>query len=283
MASWVYVDGALVPGDQAAVSPLDRGLLYGYGLFETVRAYEGRCFRLGRHLERLMAGAERLALAAALDRDGLERAVYRTLEANGLRDARVRLTVTAGVGERGLSPPLSGAATVIVVAEGLAAPGRDEGVSAAIVGARRNSASPLAGIKSLNYLEALVAHAQALAQGAQQAIMLNERGHVAEGSTSNIFLVSQGRLLTPAPACGILCGITREAVLECAADLGIEAAEVELPAEALFAADEVFLTSSIVELAPVARVDGRAIGDGGRGKVTAQLAAAYRELVRRER
>lgn len=280
----IYFNGALVRRGEARLSPFDRGFLYGYGLFETMRSYGGRIFRLDRHLARLMRSAEKLGLATALDPVEPEQAVFKTLKANKLSDARIRLTVAAGEGERGLVPPIAGKATIVVIAEklDLASHVYEQGVSAAIVSLRRNSQSPLSGIKSLNYLESLAAHSEALARGADEAIMLNERGFVAEGSTSNIFLVVAGKLLTPSLGSGILPGITREAVLELAHALGIEAVEGEIPPPDLLRADEAFLTNSVREIVPVVTVDGKAIGSGKPGEVTRRLMAAYKELVRKE-
>lgn len=284
MAGVVYLNGRLIPAEEARVSPLDRGFLYGYGLFETVRSYGGRVFRLDRHLARLMRGAEVLGLASGLDAAELERAMYRTPEANGLADARIRLTVAAGEGERSLDMPPSGSLTVLVVAEPLHVAGRmyEEGISAVVVSARRNSQSPVSAIKSLNYLDGLLARAEAEARGADEAILLNDRGYIAECSSSNIFLVSSGRLLTPSVASGILPGVTREAVLEVAAEQGIESVEGDIARDELTRADEVFITTSVREVVPVVAVDGRAVGSGKPGPVTGRLAAAYRQLMQRE-
>jgi branched-chain amino acid aminotransferase group I len=283
MEDIIYLNGALVPREEARVSPLDRGFLYGYGLFETMRAYRGRVFRLDRHLARLMRSAQRLGLASELDPTGLEQAIYKTLKANKLAEARIRLTVSAGEGERGLVPPTSGKLTIMVVVERLSPQVDEDGVSAAIVSPRRNSQSPLSRIKSLNYLDSLIAHSEALARGADEAIMLNERGVVCECSTSNIFLVVAGKLITPSEESGILPGITREAILDLAQALGIEAAvEDEIPPSDLLRADEAFLTNSVREIVPIVMVDGKAIGPGKPGAVTRRLMAAYRELVGKE-
>lgn len=285
MEEIVYLNGALVPRGEARLSSLDRGFLYGYGLFETMRSYGGRVFRLDRHLARLMSSAEKLGLVSELDPADLERAIYETLEANKLADARIRLTVSAGEGERRLAPPTSGKATIMVVAEKLVPPPPqvyEDGVRAAIVSPRPNSRSSLSQIKSLNYLNSLMAHSEALALGADEAIMLNERGFVAESSISNIFLVVSGKLLTPSLESGILPGITREAVLGLAHALGIEAVEGEIPPSDLLRADEAFLTNSVREIVPVVMVDGKAIGSGKPGEVTRRLIAAYKELVLKE-
>jgi len=278
----IYINGALVPRGEAMISPFDRGILYGYGLFETMRSYGGRVFSLDRHLARLMHSADKIGLDASLDPATLRQAIHRTLEANKLMDARIRLTVLAGEGERGLAPPTSGMLTIIVVAEELVLPSPqayEDGISAAVVSVRRNSQSPLAGIKSIGYLDNLLAHSEAVAAGADEAILLNERGFVAECSTSNIFLVVEGRLFTPSAESGILPGITREVVLELAQGLGITAVAGEIPLAQLLRADEAFLTNSVVEVMPIVEVDGKSIGSGKSGEVTKRLMAAYRELV----
>jgi branched-subunit amino acid aminotransferase/4-amino-4-deoxychorismate lyase len=230
-----------------------------------------------------MHSAEKLGLAALLDPAALEQAIHRTLEANKLSDARIRLTVLAGEGERELAPPTSGILTIMVVAEELVPPppkAYEDGIRAAIVSVRRNSQSPLSGIKSIGYLDNLLAHSEAVAAGADEAILLNEQDFVAECSTSNIFLVVEGRLLTPSAESGILPGITREVVLELALNLGIAVdEEEEIPLAQLLRANEAFLTNSIVEVMPIAEVNGKPIGTGKPGEVTKRLMAAYRELV----
>jgi len=278
----IYINGELVPRREARISPFDRGILYGYGLFETMRSYGGYVFSLDRHLARLMHSADKIGLDASLDPAALRQAIHRTLEANKLMDARIRLTVTAGEGERGLAPPTSGMLTIMVVAEELVLPppqAYEDGIGAAVVSVRRNSQSPLSGIKSIGYLDNLLAHSEAVAAGAEEAILLNERGFVAECSTSNIFLVVEGRLFTPSAESGILPGITREVVLELAQGLGITAVAGEIPLAHLLRADEAFLTNSVVEVMPIAKVDGKPIGSGKSGEVTKRLMAAYRELV----
>lgn len=285
MKGIIYINGAMVPREEARISPFDRGFLYGYGLFETMRSYGGQVFRLDRHLARLMRSAERLGIASLLDPAVLERAVQKTLEVNRLHDARIRLSVSAGEGERGLALPESGTLTIVVVAERLVLPPPqvyEKGVSAAIVSVRRNSQSPLSGIKSIAYMDSLLAHSEAVAQGADEAILLNERGLVAECSTSNIFLVVGGRLLTPSAESGILPGITREVVLELADGLSLATAVGEIQLADLLGADEAFLTSSIRELVPITEVDGRPIGSGKPGEVTGRLISAYREQVLRQ-
>ena len=282
MKELIYVNGALVPRTEARISPLDRGLLYGYGLFETMRSYGGYVFSLDRHLARLMRSAAKLGLAALLDPVVLRQVIYETLEANEHPDARIRLTVLAGEGERGLTLPTPGALTIIIVAEKLVLPppqAYKEGLCAVVVSTRRNSRSLLSGIKSINYLDSLVAQSEAVAAGADQAILLNERGFVAECSTSNIFLVVGGKLLTPSVESGILPGVTREEVIELALNLGVAVVEEEISLAVLLDADEAFMTNSIIEIMPITTVDGKPVGSGMVGEITEKLMGAYRELV----
>jgi branched-chain amino acid aminotransferase len=278
----IYINGALVPRGEASISPLDRGILYGYGLFETMRSYGGHVFNLDRHLARLMLSAGKIGIDAGLDPVALRQAIYETLEANERPDARIRLTVLAGEGERGLTLPIPGTLTIIIVAEKLVLPpphAYKEGICAVVVNTRRNSRSLLSGIKSINYLDNLVAQSEAVAAGADQAILLNEQGFVAECSTSNIFLVVGGQLLTPSVDSGILPGVTRELVLELARDLGITARVGEIPINDLLCADEAFMTNSIIEVMPITAVDGKPVGSGMVGEITEKLMGAYGELV----
>jgi len=225
-----------------------------------------------------------LGLSPQLDSYDLEQAIYKTLEANRLEDARIRLTVSAGPGERQVAPPRD-AITVMVSAQRLILPPPRvyrKGVSAAIVSISRNSLSPLSQIKATSFLDNLLAYSQALLLGAEEAVLLNERGVVPGCSTSNIFLVAEGILTTPSVESGILPGITREAVLELAHDLGIEVVEGEVPVADLFRAEEAFLTASVREIVPITSVDEKPIGTGRPGPVTRRLMAAYKELVGRE-
>ena len=282
MKELIYINGALVPRAEARISPLDRGILYGYGLFETMRSYGGHVFSLDRHLVRLMHSAGKIGIDAGLDHVVLRQAIYKTLEANERPDARIRLTVLAGEGERGLTLPTPGTLTIIIVAEELVLPpprAYKEGICAVVVSTRRNSRSLLSGIKSINYLDSLVAQSEAIAAGADQAILLNERGFVAECSTSNIFLVVAEKLLTPSVESGILPGVTRELVLELARGLGVAARVGEIPLNHLLGADEAFMTNSLIEVMPITAVDGKPLGSGKVGEITEKLMTAYGELV----
>jgi len=282
MKELIYINGELVPRVEARISPLDRGILYGYGLFETMRSYGGHVFSLDQHLARLMHSAGKIGIDAGLDPVALRQAIYKTLEANERPDVRIRLTVLAGEGERGLTLPTTGTLTIIIVAEELVLPlprAYKEGISAVVVSTRRNSRSLLSGIKSINYLDSLVAQSEAVAAGADQAILLNERGFVAECSTSNIFLVVAEKLLTPSVESGILPGVTREEVIELALTLGVAVVEEEISLAVLLRADEAFMTNSIIEIMPITAVDGKPVGSGRVGEITEKLMRAYRELV----
>ena len=277
MEQIVYLNGSLVPRSQAVISPFDLGFLYGYGLFETMRAYSGRIFRLEKHLERLLKSAK--ALSLPLDAFDLKRACHDTLKANKLKEARIRLTVSLGEGEAAPDLPRHPKPTVLVTAARYV-PLSDEvyrkGYKAVVSTIDQDSQSPLSHLKSANYLNHILARREAKASGADEAILLNERGFLCEGSTSNIFLVSKKNLITPGEESGCLPGITRQVVIELAQGLGISLARREVRLEELLHADEAFLTNSIMELMPVAEVNGQRIG---RGKVTERLMQAYKETV----
>lgn len=277
MEQIVYLNGSLVPRSQAKISPFDLGFLYGYGLFETMRAYSGHIFRLERHLERLSQSAKLLGLP--LNAFDLKRACYDTLRANKLKDARIRLTVSMGEGEATPDLPKHPKPTVLATATRYV-PLSDEayrkGYKAVVSTIDRDSQSPLSRLKSANYLSNILARRDAGAAGADESILLNERGFLCEGSASNIFLVSKGYLITPGEDSGCLPGITRQVVVELAQGLGIGHSEREVQLEELLHADEAFLTNSIMELMPVVEVNGQRIG---RGKVTGRLMQAYRETV----
>ncbi len=283
---WIFLNGELVQRPAAQVSALDRGLLYGYGLFETMRSYGGRVFRLEEHYSRLCHGAARLAMDVPLSLSQLGEAVEAILKRNDLTDAYLRLTVTAG-------PPSdaagrAGEAALFLFARPLAdyppaLYGR--GMAAVVSSVRRNETSPLSRIKSLNYLDNLLAREDARRHDADEAILLNTRGFVAEGSASNVFLVQQGRpacpvgrLLTPGVESGVLPGIARRAVLELAPAAGLEAIESEVGLSAFENASEAFLTNSIMEVMPLTSLDGRPVGSGRPGPVTERLHRLYREL-----
>jgi len=287
MAEIIYLNGRLVPRFEAKLSPFDHGFLYGYGLFETMRAYNGHIFRLDSHLTRLRCSAESIGLTHSIltteeGKQSLKAACMATLEANELKDARLRLTVSAGEGDMTPDPSTCSGPTVLITARNLVPlpPEKYEtGFKAAVSFLRRNSQSPLSRLKSTCYMENVLARMAAKAAGCDEAILLNEQGYLAEGSSTNIFLVSNGELITPCFESGVLPGITRDAVLEIARTSNIKATERWVELNELIEAQEAFLTNSILELMPLVSVEGRPISTGKPGKLTGDLLFAYRKLV----
>jgi branched-chain amino acid aminotransferase len=274
VAGIAWVNGKLLPPEEPAVSPLDGGFMYGEGLFETMRAYGGRVFRLAQHLERLLIAAAELSFTPPTGQE-LSRAVAEALAAGGLPDASVRLTVTPGIA--GSPKP-----TVVVIVRPLALPPADlyeSGCIAVSVAAAQPAGSVLRRIKSLNYLDKLLAQRTASQRGAHEAILVDPDGCVVEGAMRNVFAVFGGELVTPPLSRGLLPGITRQTVLEIARSKDILCRERDIALTELYATDECFLTSSLAEILPVRSVDGNAMRGGGPGPVTRGLTAGYRELV----
>jgi len=280
MGRLVYLNGDFLPEDRASVSIFDRGLLYGDGLFETVRAYGGRLFRLDRHLERLADSARQIGLPPIGDLSG---PANELLARNSLADAYLRITVTRGVG-LGLEATET-SPTVLIIARPLNLPPPEtyaRGYAVRIVPAEHARGAALPGLKSLCYLDKILARRRAREQGADEALLVNSAGALTEAAASNVFLVLGGRLVTPALDQGVLPGITRDAVIELARDVELSVEEEVVPAGLLRDAEECFLTNSIMEIMPVTRADDYLIGRGRPGPITAQLRQAYAELVRRE-
>jgi len=290
MTEIVYLNGALIPRSQASVSVFDHGFLYGYGLFETMRAYHGRIFLLERHLSRLLKSAEAIGLDSNLAGIDLGKACLDTLTANGLEEARLRLTVSRGEVESFPGDSSNITPTVLVTARRytpLPAQVYERGFRVGVSSLRQYSRSLLARIKSTSYLLNMLARLEAEAAGLDESLLLNEQGSITEGSTSNIFFAASGSLVTPSLKSGILPGITREVVIEMAGALGISVTGSEVRLEDLKQFDEAFLTNSMMEIIPLVAVrdiTGKviAIGSGKPGKVTRQLMAAYKEMVERD-
>ncbi len=285
MEEIVYLNGNLTPRSRARLSPFDHGFLYSYGLFETMRAYDGKIFRLDRHLTRLQQSAKVLKIDSKFATFDLEQACYDVLEANKLTQARIRLTISAGEGDITPNPDTCKHITVFIAVRKLKLPSPESyhrGFRTVLSSYRRNSQSPLASIKSTAYLDNVLARQEARTSGADETIILNERGHVAEGSGTNIFLLKGKTLITPCIESGVLPGITREAVLELARSLRIEAVEREVELTELFEAKEAFLTNSIIEIMPLAWLDNKPIGTGQVGILTQRLTSAYMKLVEKE-
>jgi len=283
MAELVYLNGSFVSKEQARVSIFDHGFLYGDGLFETMRAYEGKVFCLDRHLKRLLSAIRLLRMPISYGYRELEDAVYSTLRVNGLAEAYVRLTVWRGEGGRGLDPDSCVASNVAIIArEFIPYPegSYKRGFKAVIVDIRQNRLSPLSRLKSLNFLNNILARMEAKARGADEGLMLNDKGHITEGTVCNLFLVLQRRLLTPSLGSGVLPGITREIILEIAKSQGIKTIETEISPSRLKAAEEAFLTNSLMEVMPLTSVDGKMIGTGLPGPVTRWISRLYQEFIR---
>jgi branched-chain amino acid aminotransferase len=278
----IHVNGELVPSGRASVSVFDHGFLYGDGVFEGIRVYDGLLFRLREHVERLFQSARSLALGIPLTVDEIMDAVVRTVAANDRRDGYVRLVVSRGTGDLGLDPKNCLVPTMVIICDAIALyppAAYENGIALATAGVRRvplESLDPR--VKSLNYLNNLLAKLQARNAGCPEALMLNHQGLVAEGSADNIFIVRAGRLLTPDPLQGALEGITRQAVLDMAATAGIPAAETVIALHDVYNADECFLTGTAAEIVPVTKVDGRLIADGRPGPITRRLMADFRVL-----
>jgi branched-chain amino acid aminotransferase len=287
MALKVWIDGKLYDKDDAKVSVYDHGLLYGDGVFEGIRVYGGRVFESAAHVDRLYASAKAIRLTIPLTRDQVRAAMEETVRANNFRDCYMRLVVTRGVGYLGLNPNKCPTPTVIVITDtidmypkemyekGMAV------ITASVIRNHPNALSPR--IKSLNYLNNILAKIEAVDAGVPEAIMLNHEGNVAECTGDNIFIVRGGVVLTPGTADGILEGITRKVIIELCHKLGVACFEKTLQRHDLYIADECFLTGSAAEVIPVTKIDGRPIGDGQPGPVTRKLLEAFHRHVREYR
>ena len=273
--SSVWLDGRLLPSSAAAIACDDRGLLLGDGLFETLRALGGHPMFLGAHLRRLREGAAVLDLPVPAGDEAIARAVARTLGANGLEqgEAAVRITLTRGSGPRGLPPPPDPRPTLLLTAAAYARP-RSPAAAVIVRTVRRNEHSPSSRLKSLGALDAVLAWQEVERAGADEGLLRCTGGSLAEGVASNLFLVRRGALATPSLDTGALPGVTRRRVLRAATKLGLDAGERLVVPEELGPADEAFLTSSLIGVRPLVRVDGRVIGDGRTGPLTRRLAAA---------
>lgn len=278
----IYINGDFVPESEACVSVFDRGFLYGDGVFETMRSYGGRIFRLGDHVRRLKQSADIIGLRLMQTHERLSDICCQSLERNGLADAILRISVTRGVSAGGIGISRAAEPTIVAFARPptpLPADAYTGGVSAKIVSTVRNTAAAIdSRIKSMNFLNHILARAEAESVGAYEAIMLNSSGHVAEASTANIFFAKGEGLITPRLDCDILPGITRATVLELAGELGIIREERRIEPSELAAFSECFLTNSGIELVPVTRIDDNPVGDGAPGPIYARLHKAYREL-----
>ncbi len=284
MTRIIFMNDRLVPEDEARVSVFDHGLLYGDGVFEGLRSYSGRVFRLDAHIDRLWASARAICLEIPMTKEAVAKAVIDTLAANKLTDGYIRLVVTRGAGSLGLDPNRTKNPQVIVIADTISlypAEFYSKGLKIVTAATQRVQSAALSPrIKSLNYLNNIMAKLEGLRAGCVEALMLNHKGEVAECTGDNVFVVRSGKLLTPPPDAGILEGITRNAVMELAHAAGIDCREATLTRHDLYTADECFLTGTAAEVIPVVDIDGRSIGAGTPGPVTARLTADFHKLVR---
>jgi branched-chain amino acid aminotransferase len=279
----VYVNGAFLPVEEAAISVLDYGFLFGYGLYETTRTYSGRCFRLSAHLQRLEKAARALSIPADITQ--FETLMRETVRRNPLGSGRLRLTLTPGPGSAASDISTCHNPTVLCMHIEYRPHSPEvyaRGLSVILSDTRRNSQSILPGMKASAIVESMLAKQQARLSGYDDALLLNDQGRLAEASSSNMFMVSQGILKTPRTGDGLLPGTTRQVVFELAGQLPIECCQCDISPEELAVADELFITNAMIEIMPVTRLDGKAIGRGQSGEFTRRLSRAYRELVEKE-
>ena len=280
----IYIDGNFYHQAEAKISVFDHGLLYGDGVFEGIRFYAGRVFRLDEHMDRLYDSAHALALQIPISQGEMVAAALETIRQNDLRDGYVRLLVTRGVGSLGLSPDSCRRASVIIIAASIAlypAELYEKGLTMVTCATRQIGAAALnPRIKSLNYLNNVLAKIEAQQAGAAEGVMLNEQGYVAECTGDNVFIVKRGSIYTPPLHAGLLNGVTRGVAFELAEQIGISMVERDLTTYDLYTADECFLTGTAAEVIPAVALDQRLIGNGHPGPVTLQLIAHFRDLTR---
>jgi branched-chain amino acid aminotransferase len=281
----VYANGDFVPQDQAVTSIYDHGFLYGDGVFEGIRAYNGRVFRLDEHIDRLYDSAMAIMLDIPLSKAEMKQALLETLRVNDLVDAYIRPIVSRGVGDLGLDPRKCLVPNVFIICQpwdAMYGDLYDKGLSAVTVTVRRNAPESLSpNIKSLNYLNNILAKIEANHKGGDEAIILDVRGNISEGSGDNIFIIKNSTISTP-QVMNNLRGITRAAAIEIAQDLGYPLQETDLGLFDLYTADEVFVTGTAAEIAPITMVDGRPVCDGSVGTITKELMQRFEELTQTE-
>jgi branched-chain amino acid aminotransferase len=280
----IYIDGKFYPETEAKISVFDHGLLYGDGIFEGIRFYNGRVFRLEEHLRRLWESAHSIQLEVPMTMREMSDALLETIRQNHLRDGYVRLVVTRGIGNLGLNPAQCKSPSVIIIAATIALYHEDfyrKGLTIVTCATRRiNPAALNPAVKSLNYLNNVMARIEADLAGADEALMLNDAGNVAECTADNVFIVKHGQISTPPVSAGALQGITRSVVFEIAGKLGIKVLETDITRHDVFVANECFLTGTAAEIVPVVKVDGRLIGSGKPGPLTTRIIAQFREMTR---
>lgn len=285
MSGAVYVNGRIMTRDEAVISPYDHGFLYGDGVFEGIRVYDGRVFKLEEHLDRLYASAAHILLEIPLDRAAMRAAIIDTVRATQLRDAYIRPVISRGPGDLGIDPRKCAKPTVVIIVDAIQLYPKEayeRGLRMVTATVRRPAPDALNGrIKSLNYMNNILARIEANQAGVEEALMLTDEGYVCECSADNIFVVAKGELWTPASHLGLLQGVTRDTVLALAREAGIAGGERIFTLYDVYAAEECFLTGTGAEIAPVVEVDGRRIGSGRPGELTHRLSGAFRDHARR--
>ena len=280
----VYIDGEYYPKSQAKISVYDHGLLYGDGIFEGIRAYEGSVFKLKEHIERLYRSAHTIMLQIPVEKEEMIQIVLETLRKNNLKDAYIRLVVTRGIGDLGLNPRKCSKPTIIVITDKIALHGseaKEKGATTILSWVKRDPVDATTHeIKSLNYLNSILAKIEANISGVDEAICLDKNGFICEGVAENIFIVKNGKLFTPPSYTGALPGITAEEVIKLAQKLGYEVIEKNITPYELFNAKEVFFTGTAAEIVPVREINKRTIADGIPGPVTKRLMEAFSKLVK---
>ncbi len=278
----VYINGKLYPKDKAMVSVFDHGFLYGDGVFEGIRCYNGKVFKLAEHVDRLYDSAKSISLEIHLTKSELQDAVIDTLEANNLKDSYIRLVVTRGVGKLGLDPFNCIESQLIIITDTIQLYSKElyeKGLDAIIVKTIRNHSKALnPTVKSMNYLNNILAKIECINAGAVEGIMLNADGNVAECTGDNIFIVKDNEIITPPVSAGILMGITRNVVIELAGEAGVTVREELMRPDDLYNADECFLTGTAAEIIPVVNIDEKKIANGNPGRITLNLLKGYQEL-----
>lgn len=278
----IYIDGQFYDKENAKISVFDHGLLYGDGVFEGIRFYNGRVFRLDEHIDRLFDSARAIALNIGMDKSAVIEATLETIRQNNLQDGYIRLVVTRGVGDLGLNPMLCPKASIFVIASKITLYSADKyenGLDVVTCATRRiphGALSPM--VKSLNYLNNVMAKIEAQNAGAGEGLMLNEQGFVSECTGDNIFIIKNGVITTPPISAGALAGVTRSVVFDLAAEFGIPIHEPMMTRYDIFTADECFLTGTAAEIIPAVKLDTRLIGDGKPGPITRRLITRFREL-----
>ncbi|MEM2994419.1 MAG: branched-chain-amino-acid transaminase [Candidatus Bathyarchaeia archaeon] len=279
----IYIDGEYYPKSQAKISVYDHGFLYGDGVFEGIRAYNGVVFKLKEHIDRLYNSAKVIMLNIPLTKEEMINAVLETLRKNNLRDAYIRLVVTRGVGDLGLDPRKCPKPTVIIITESIKlfpSEVKEKGIKIMIVWVRRDPVDATSHeVKSLNYLNSILGKIEANIAGFDEALCLDKNGCVSEGVGENLFIVKNGKIITPPSSSGILIGITRNVAIELAEKLGYTVIEQNITPTALFTADEAFFTGTAAEIIPVVEVNRRVIGEGKPGPVTRHLMSEFAKLL----